>query len=82
MSHCVGSYAGSCASGRVSIWSLRLADASGQETRLLTLEVLNQDRQVVQARQKFNRMPGPKELSVLRRWAEAGGPTPSKWLAT
>ncbi len=81
MSHCVGTYSGSCASGRVSIWSLRLSDAVGLETLLLTLEVLTQDRQIVQARQKYNKLPNPRELAILNRWAGAGGPSPSKWLS-
>jgi hypothetical protein len=81
MSHCVGTYAGSCASGRASIWTLKLADAWGQETRLLTLEVCNANRQVVQARRKYNMAPGPRELAILRRWADSGGPAPSRWLA-
>jgi PcfJ-like protein len=81
MSHCVGTYADSCASGRVSIWSLKLSDALGQVTRLLTLEVSNQNRQVVQARQRYNKLPSPKELSILHRWAGSGGPSPSKWLS-
>jgi hypothetical protein len=80
MGHCVGSYSGSCASGRTSIWSLRVADAWDRETRLLTLEVLNQQNQVIQARQKFNKLPSLKELAILRRWSDAGGPSPSKWL--
>ena len=81
MSHCVGSYSGSCASGRVSIWSMKSIDALGQENRLLTLEVSVQSRQIVQARQKYNKMPSPKELSILNRWAGAGGPSLSKWLS-
>jgi hypothetical protein len=81
MGHCVGSYAGSCASGRVSIWSVRIAEPPEQATRLLTLEVSNPDRQLVQARQKGNKLPGPKELMILKRWTSAGGPTLSKWLA-
>jgi PcfJ-like protein len=80
MNHCVGTYADSCISGRVSIWSLKLSDAIGLETRLLTLEVQNQNRQVVQARQRYNKLPSPKELSILQRWAGSGGPSPSKWL--
>ncbi len=80
MSHCVGTYSGSCGSGRTSIWSLRLSDALGQETRLLTLEVSNPTRLIVQARQKFNKLPNPKELSILRRWTATGGPSLSKWL--
>jgi PcfJ-like protein len=82
MGHCVGSYAPSCASGRVSIWTLKVTDAWGQETRLLTLEVWNTNRQIVQARRKFNMPPSPKELSILGRWADSGGPALSKWLAT
>src|SRR5262249_27730671 len=35
MRHCVASYVSSCRAGRVSIWSLRVVDGTGQETRLL-----------------------------------------------
>ena len=38
-------------------------------------------RQIVQARQKFNKLPSPKELMILRRWTNAGGPTLSGWMA-
>lgn len=81
MGHCVGSYAASCGSGRVSIWSLRVTDAVGQESRLLTLEVSNAIGQIIQARRKYNQLPSPKERSILRRWADVGGPSPSQWLA-
>ena len=81
MGHCVGSYAGSCESGRVSIWSLKVVEPPAPETRLLTLEVSNQDRQIVQARRKFNSLPEPKELAILERWASEGGPRLSRWLA-
>ncbi|WP_165226449.1 PcfJ domain-containing protein [Aquisphaera insulae] len=79
MGHCVASYAQSCRAGRCSIWSLRMIDAEGLETRLVTLEVANASRQVVQARRKLNAMPGPKELNLLHRWTAAGGPSLSKW---
>jgi hypothetical protein len=81
MSHCVASYAGSCAAGHASIWALRVTDAYDRETRLLTLEVRSSNRQIVQARQKFNKAASPKELSIIARWACAGGPTASKFLA-
>jgi hypothetical protein len=81
MSHCVATYAGSCAAGRTSIWSLKVADAYDRELRLLTLEVWNSTRQIVQARQKFNKEASPKELSIVNRWASAGGPGVSKFLA-
>jgi PcfJ-like protein len=81
MAHCVASYAPSCVRGVVSIWSLRLTGASGQETRLLTLEVVNREHQIVQARRKCNALPSERELAILRRWAAAGGPTLSGWVA-
>ena len=66
MGHCVASYAPSCVRGMVSIWSLRLTEASGQETRLLTLEVGNSEQMIVQARRRFNAMPSP------RSWQSSG----------
>jgi hypothetical protein len=81
MNHCVATYAQSCASGRSSIWSVRVINADGLETRSLTVEVLNQTGQIVQARGRFNVTPKRRELSLLRRWGDAGGPTLSNWLA-
>ena len=80
MGHCVGSYARSCGTGRVSIWVLRVVDDAGRESRLLTLEVANDGREVVQARKKYNNMPEAKELAILRRWAAVGGPGLSRWI--
>ncbi|HLJ54167.1 MAG TPA: PcfJ domain-containing protein [Chthonomonadaceae bacterium] len=82
MHHCVATYAGSCASGNCSIWSLRrrgAGDASG--TRVLTIEVRNRTRTIVQARGRFNYIPrnyyAPPTLkasdAILRRWAERAG---------
>jgi PcfJ-like protein len=81
MGHCVGTYARSCAAGHVSIWSLKVTEVWGQETRLLTLEVWNQNRQIAQARGKFNKTARRRELAILGRWSDAGGPALSKWLA-
>jgi hypothetical protein len=74
MSHCVGSYAHACASGRVSIWTLQFVDASGQEARMLTLEVVNETRQIIQARRKLNMTPTADDWAILRRWTDSGGP--------
>ena len=60
----------SCGSGRTSIWSLRSSVASRHESRLLTLEVSNHNRLVVQAREKYIKLPVTKELSILKRWAD------------
>jgi hypothetical protein len=48
---------------------------------MLTLEVSNVNRQIIQARRRHNALPSPKELAILRRWANAGGPSISTWLA-
>jgi hypothetical protein len=82
MGHCVSTYAPSCASGRASIWTLKVIEPWGQVTRLLTLEVRNASREIVQARRKLNMTPSPKEYAILGRWTAAGGPALSKWLAT
>ena len=74
MGHCVAAYWRLCESGLASIWSLSVEDASGQVERLLTLEVRNADRTIVQARGKLNRLPSLDELDVLTRWQHLGGP--------
>ncbi len=68
MQHCVASYARSCYAGRSSIWTLEMCDDIGTH-KLLTIEVANVGRRIVQARGKRNRMPSAKELSILRYWA-------------
>lgn len=73
MNHCVANYALMCRSGETSIWSLTMEDAVGQIQRLLTLQVQNRRREIVQARGRFNRMPEPDEGRILSQWARAGG---------
>lgn len=80
MHHCVASYAGSCASGRTSIWSLRKRIESGRVVRRATIEVSNQQRRIVQVRRRWNRHPTGGDLSILVRWGYAGGPKLSYWL--
>jgi hypothetical protein len=80
MHHCVGSYAGSCASGRTSIWSLRKWIESGRAVRLATIEVSSKPRSIVQVRRKWNKLPTEGELTLLERWGDAGGPKLSYWL--
>jgi hypothetical protein len=48
MHHCVGSYTHSCASGRCAIYALRVDAGQGLERRL-TIEVIVQNRMIVQA---------------------------------
>lgn len=62
MKHCVASYTQSCASGRISIWSMTLAGE-----RKLTIEVANQT--IGQVRGFANRFATQQEKLVLTRWA-------------
>ena len=50
MSNCVATYAESCTRGRCSIWSLRKrADGDQLSVRVMTIEVNNATREIVQA---------------------------------
>ena len=80
MRHCVASYASACASGRTSIWSVRLRLGTGRTIRLATIEVRNRDRTIVQVRRRCNKLPTERELEILARWEAAGGPKRSQWL--
>jgi hypothetical protein len=80
MRHCVASYAGSCASGRTSIWSLRKSIESGRVVRQVTIEVSNKPRTIVQVRGRSNRLPTAGELAVLESWGAAGGPALAYWM--
>jgi hypothetical protein len=81
LKHCVGTYASLCLLGRSSIWSLSRADGSGKRERLLTLQVDNATRQLIQARGEGNRAPTAGEVQVLDAWARAGGPGAASFLA-
>lgn len=68
MHHCASSYASSCNSGRCSIWSMELTDKEGTQKKA-TLEVHLSNRQIVQARSKYNERIGPQVRNILVRWA-------------
>jgi hypothetical protein len=82
MSHCVASYAHACGSGQSSIWSLRVRIESGRVVRLATIEVRRRDSKIVQVRRQSNKPPTERELSILRRWGDAGGPGLAYWWTT
>jgi hypothetical protein len=76
MRHCVASYASSCASGRCAIFSMREdSGAFSQAERRLTIEVIIQNRRIVQARGRFNAAPDGVAERVLRAWAATAGLT-------
>ncbi len=72
MHHCVGSYAGSCARRRTSIWSMAVESFEGRR-RIVTIEVQLANRSVCQARGRLNERPGEKARSIMQRWATQEG---------
>ncbi len=79
MKHCVATYARSCAQGVCSIWAMETENISGR-SKVLTLEVSNQTRVLVQARGKCNVLPTQKERGILQRWADQAGLQLGKWI--
>lgn len=63
MHHCVATYAHRCARGDARIYSL-----TRDGVRQVTVEVDRQGRPV-QIRGPYNRLPTPRELEVVTRWA-------------
>ena len=66
--HCVYSYGSSILNGHISIWSL-----SRNDEPMITVEVSNQNRVIVQARGNCNRGMLPHEQNFLTRWARDNG---------
>ncbi|HEY2368681.1 MAG TPA: PcfJ domain-containing protein [Polyangiaceae bacterium] len=77
MGHCVYSYGGAVQTGMTSIWIMTMEDGNGPTGRwaMLTIEVRNQTRSIVQARGRFNRMPTNDERTILARFAAQNGLT-------
>lgn len=75
MNHCVYSYAWSIEKKQTSIWSMTMEDGQGETGRwaMLTVEVRNESRRIVQARGRFNRPASSEEHAVLMAWAGANG---------
>lgn len=79
MRHCVATYDRSCASGRMSIWSLRRKDRMGH-WRILTVAVDNSSKRIVEARGQYNE-PSPLDArQVLERWAGYAGLSVGQYL--
>lgn len=69
MNHCVGSYGHSCFKGIKSIWTMESKEEDEKTQKLLTIEVLMENKRINQVRGKGNRLPTVGEMSVLNRWA-------------
>ncbi len=76
--HCVASYAGSCASGECSIWSMEHQTPFGL-SKCQTVEV-SAHGMIVESRGHQNRLPTAAEYRVLETWADGAGLTLSPFL--
>lgn len=79
LKHCVRTYADDCQKGKTSIWSLRVRPTHDSKTRrLLTIEVNNSRRAIVQVRGSCNKTLGSfrnngrmmTAAAMLRRWSQ------------
>jgi len=66
--HCVASYGKSISSGHTSIWSM-----SRNDEKMITIEVRNLQRRIVQARGRYNRMYDSEEYKYMLSWAQDVG---------
>jgi hypothetical protein len=80
MSHCVASYAGSCARGDLSIWSLRRIDPDGTWTPLVTIELDHRRNEVVQAKAAYNEPPTRAAWALVERWLREHRLAVSRWV--
>lgn len=78
MHHCVGTYAYSCKSGRVAIYSMTVTDREGVR-RLLTIEVDLRAKQIVQARGRYNAPATALDARILRAWMTTTGLTVGRY---
>lgn len=66
--HCVTSYVWNIDRGATSIWSY-----SVDKEKLLTIELHNPTKTILQIRGLRNRMPTASEMSYVQRWAQKAG---------
>ncbi|MFT5680582.1 MAG: hypothetical protein ACI8RZ_001488 [Myxococcota bacterium] len=68
MQHCVFSYRDQIIEGHTSIWSM-----TRDGDQILTVEVTNTRKRIVQARGVNNRSPTTQERDILTEWAQKAG---------
>lgn len=78
MRHCVATYAGSCHSGKYSIWTMEVESFRRVEKRQ-TIAV-NRHGLIVQSRGKRNVPPNQQEREFLMRWAQEAGLKVSRYV--
>lgn len=73
MSHCVATYAEDCIKGHSSIWSMRQFLSNGKSKRMVTIEVQESDKKIVQVSGKSNRGEKMHEIALIKSWAKQEG---------
>ena len=68
MGHCVGDYVNHCRLGRFSIWTLRV-ERDRKVRSLVTIRIDVANRQIVEARARFNRDPLQEYKVLINEWA-------------
>lgn len=80
MSHCVFSYADSCAKNKCSVWSVLVESVENVSfKRLLTIE-LSSSKAIVQVKGKYNSCPTSQEMRIIELWAKKEGLSISRWV--
>ncbi len=79
MGHCVGDYVNHCRLGRFSIWTLRV-ERDRKVRSLVTIRIDVANRQIVEARARFNRDPLQEYKVLINEWARGNKIKPlSAW---
>ncbi|MFT6320768.1 MAG: hypothetical protein ACJAT4_001696 [Granulosicoccus sp.] len=73
MNHCVATHAGECLNGTSSIWTMNEILAVGKSKRLITIEVEEETKEVMQASGNSNRELYKMEEKWLKKWVEREG---------
>ncbi len=68
MNHCVGGYSDNCRTSKSAIFSMQNVLSRGKS--LVTIEVNPKNREVIQARRRFNDSPSSFEKEIIIEWAK------------
>jgi hypothetical protein len=80
MRHCVATFAWSATRGQCAIFALRRDDANGGATKhVATIEIVPQQRAIVQIAGACNRFAGDAAMEIIARWAALRGLDMRAW---
>lgn len=79
MHHCVGSYSGSCSSGRCAVYSLRQIEGDSLGRKATISVNLTPSKMLQEARGRYNEVLPQNISRIVRSWANAKGVAISSW---